>query len=98
MEHNKKAYMRSESFASDLCVTGTFIASQKEHRKWTKDGVDREMDILVVFVQAPQGVFVCRCYQPAYCFEDYKPGEPVTIPVNGYEIDGGLKTVTFRQS
>lgn len=96
MNYNKKTFQTRDSFPSDLVVTGNFIASQKEHRSWNKDGVQREMDVLCIFVQSDQGVFVCRSFNPPYDFVDFKAGESIVIPVNSYSIENGVKSVNFR--
>lgn len=97
MQYTKKNFVTPESFPADLLVEGTFIARQKEHRNWVKDGVQKEMDLVCLFVQAPSGsVFVCRSFNPPYDFSDFKAGEKICIPVNEYKVENGVRTVFFR--
>ena len=96
MTYTKKNFQTGDAFQSDLTVEGVFIASQKEHRQWAKDGQKREMDVLCLFIQSDKGVFVCRGFNPSYDFSDFKPGDKIVIPVNQYQVENGVKSVTFR--
>lgn len=96
MNYVKKSFLTSDCFRNDFVLSGTFIASQKEHRTWTKDGVTREMDVLCIFIQNDSGVYVCRSFNPPYDFSDYKSGESINLPVSEYKIEGGVKSVAFR--
>lgn len=92
----KKKYQSRTSFPSDLVLEGAFVASQKEHRSWEKEGVHKEMDVVCLFVQNETGVYVCRSFNPSYDFSDFKMGDNIAIPVSEFRVDGGVKSVTFR--
>ena len=92
----KKSFQSADVFPHDILVEGVFIASQIEHRKWIKDGVEREMDVLCLFVQSDKGVFVCRSFNPPYRFDDFKAGDKIVIPVSEYRVENGVKSVMFR--
>lgn len=95
-KYTKKSFQSADNFPHDLVVSGTFIQSQVEHREWEKDGVKKEMDVMCLFFQAPQGIFVARSFNPSFRFEDFKPGDPIVLPVSEYRIDNMVKSITIR--
>lgn len=91
-----KKFTSPSEFPSDLVLSGTFIARQKEHREWTKDGVSKQMDVLLLFVQCPSGIYACRSFNPSYDFADFKVGDSISLPIAEFKLENAIKSVIFR--
>lgn len=91
-----RKYKSASEFPGELVVEGTFLNHQKEHRKWVKDGIEKEMDVDVIFMQVPFGICVVRCFNPSFNLDSLKAGDAVAFPVERFEKENGLKAFSVR--
>lgn len=93
-----KKFKSPAEFPNELTVSGSFIAHNKELRKWKdkQTGQEREMLVDCVFVQASIGVLVLRCYNPEFDLDSLKTGDTVCFPVEEYKKENGLKSFIVR--
>ena len=89
-------YKVSGSFPADLVVCGKFIMHQKEHKKWEKDGVQREMDVDCVYLLDGENMLIVRVFNPSFDLNLFPVGSKVYIPVQEYRKENGLKTFVAR--
>lgn len=87
---------KSNQYPNELCVSGTYLGGQKEHREWVKDGIAKSMDLDCIFVQSSFGVCVLRFFNSKVDLTKLKTGDSVCFPVESYQKENGIKAFVVR--
>lgn len=84
---------------SDLTISGLVLGIQNDSITYVskKTGKEETMKRDVLVLKSDFGIVICRFFNPSIDVHSLvKEGSSVTLPVNEYRIENGVKTATVR--